>query len=139
MSSQKLSPADRKEAKNQIQNHFQSKHQPMLSAEDVARNLCNELETKHESLLSDIHKAQKTLNALKGRLKRKLPQHFSLSGDLNIVVDYNKKYKVSAGVRTKISKKNAPIEKAEQKQLAKLQVAETREDLNKIYKSLGIL
>ena len=139
MSSQKLSPVDRKEAKQQILNHFKSKYQLTPSVDDIAQDICNELEVRHGTLLGDIRRVKKELILLKCKLEKKLPQYFSVGSDLDIEVNYYKKSQVSKDRVKDISKKNAPVKKEEQKQLAKLQVAETREDLNKIYKSLGIL
>jgi len=139
MSSQKLNSVDREDAKEQIYNHFLRKYHPMPSAEDVTQNLCSELEGKHSSILGDIRRVKKELNLLKSKLEKKLPQHFSIGDDLNIFVMRSKKDQVSRDRRYDIEKKNRSVEKAEQRQLAKLQVIGTRSELETLYKSLGIL
>ena len=139
MSSQKLSPADRKEAKQMIIDHFRKMRHPVPSIEEAVAVKFEEIETKNKKLIAELKTARAKVDSLLDRLERKMPRHFSAKRNGVIEVGYSSKKTVASPTIRKALDKNKPIVAKEKKALAKLQTTETREGLAKIYKSLGIL
>ena len=138
MTSQKLSPADRKEARGTIKSHFESLLEVDVNEKELAETILKDSRVRFKSDLAKIVAAKKKLKDLERQLQKKLPNGIEVD-DSRLSVEYRGEYRVVRQHVQAVEKKNKPIIQKRKKALAKLQTTETREDLAKIYKSLGIL
>ena len=138
MTSQKLSPADRKEARGTINGHFESMLAIDVNEKELAARILKESKVKFKADLSKIAAAKNRVRELEKQLEKKLPNGIK-TRDGKLSIEYRCEYQIVRQHVLAVEKKNKPIVVKRKKALAKLQTTETREDLAKIYKSLGIL
>ena len=122
-----------------IIDHFKKMRHPVPSIDEVVAIKFEEIETKNKKLIDELKAARAKVDSLRDRLERKMPRYFSVKRDGVVEVGYGSKKTVAGPAIRKAIDRNKPIVAKEKKALAKLQTTETREDLAKIYKSLGIL
>ena len=137
--SQKLSPADRKEAKEAILNHVDNQLHEQKCSKKIATEELKKLKARHTASSRIIQLAhRKYLDSIKA-LKKTVGPNFEVSDSGKISISYRAENYIAMDKREATEKKNKPIIAKRRKSLAKLQTIETREDLNKLFTSLGIL
>ena len=142
MSSQKLSPADRKEARTTIENHFKILLEVDIDQKAMSNNVLKDIRRKYKDEIREIVSAKKIVRELEKKLEKRLPDGMELSEhSTKIQIDtyYQGEYRVCKSHIESVRKKNKPIEKKQSQALAKLQTTETRSELETLFVSLGIL
>jgi len=142
MSSQKLSPSDRKEARETIENYFKSLLEVDIDQKSMSHKVLREVRTRYKDEIKEIVSAKKLVHTLEKQLSKKLPDGMELSDHSSkIVIDnyYQGEYRVCKSHIDSVRKKNKPIEKKRSRALAKLQTTETRLELETLFITLGIL
>ena len=136
MSSQKLSPADRKEARETIEDHFKTLLEIDIDQESMSNKILKETRNKYKNEVREIVAAKKLVNDLEKQLSKKLPDGMELSDhSTKIQIDtyYQGKYRVCKSHIESVRKKNKPIAKKRSQALAKLQTTETRLELETVF------
>lgn len=142
MSSQKLSPADRKEARETIEGHFKTLLEIDIDQKSMSNKFLRETQNKYKNEIREIVAAKKLVTDLERLLSKKLPDGMEISDhSTKIVIDtyYQGEYRVCKSYVESVRKKNKPVKKKRSQALAKLQTTETRSELETLFVSLGIL
>ena len=139
MTSQKLNPSDRKQANASITGHFDSLLQCDVAAEVIAKKELVRVRKQFKSEADKCVAAEKKAREMRKALEKKLPSGFEVEENGRIKIEWRGEYTVANSFIKETEKKNKPIVQKKKRALAKLQTTETREELAKLYKSLGIL
>ena len=142
MSSQKLSPADRKEAKETIEKHFETLLEIDIDQKTLSNNILRDIRRKHKDEIREIVSAKKLVRDLEKKLEKRLPDGMELSEystKIQIDTHYQGEYRVCKSHVESVRKKNKPVEKKRRQALASLQTTENRSELETLFVFLGIL
>lgn len=137
--SQRLDASARKQARETIEDHFDVTLKPDGDLDDIANRRLSEIKRDYKKEMDAVKRTQKSHEACKAVLEKKVGDGFFVSDFGKISIDYHGKHTIARSEREAIRKKNKPTIAAKRKALAKLQSIETREDLAKLFKATGIL
>lgn len=142
MSSQKLSPADRKDARTTIENHFNTLLEVDVDHELLSEKVLREARKEFKKEVNEIKAAEKLVATLRSQLSKKLIDGLELDEcPTRIRIDT-----YSAGRKRvcrkhieNLKKKNTPVVKKQRQAIAKLQTVEDRVELATLFTKLGII
>ena len=142
MSPQKLSPADRKDARTIIENHFNTLLEIDVDYDLLSEKILNEARKEFKKEVEAIKLAEKKVATLRKQLIKKLIDGLELDEcPTRIKIDtYSAGRKRVCREHIKnVNKKNKPVIKKQRQAIAILQTVETRDGLAALFANLGII
>ena len=142
MSSQKLSPADRKDARTIIENHFNALLEVDFDKELLSERVLKDARKEFKKEVNEIKAAEKLVTTLRNQLSKKLIDGLELDEcPTRIKIDtYSAgRSRVCRKHIENLKKKNQPIVKKQRQAIAKLQTVEDRVELATLFTKIGII
>ena len=142
MSSQKLSPADRKDARTIIENHFNALLEVDVDHDLLSEEILKEARKKFKKEVNEVKAAEKLVVTLRNQLSKKLIDGLELDDHptrIRIETYSAGRKRVCRDHIKNVKKKNDPVVKKQRQAIAKLQTVECRVELSNLFTSLGII
>ena len=135
----KINTTDRKQATEMIKNHFKTKMEQAKRPEQLAHEILKETRREMKPKLDEIASLRRMLDEAMQDVRESITDGLAVTDEGKLKIEWRGSEKIEKKLISEAAKKNKPVIAKQQKALAKLQTIETRDQLTKLYKSIGLV